>query len=408
MRILYIVESAATGVGRHLAELIEGVLAKGHAVDVVYSPVREDDAFRRNRERLGAAGVRFTALPMRRAPGPWDVPAVLALRRHIRRFGPYDVLHGHSSKGGMLARLAGIGTPARVVYTPHAVSTLDPTLGRLKRFVLQAGELALSRPTNAIVAVSTGEAECLLRMGIARSRVVTILNAIEPPAPPPRAQARRKLGLAEGDLAVGFVGRLTRHKAIDVMVASFAEARKAAPRLRLVVVGDGDMAGQAKAQAEALGCADAVHWLGAQDALRWYGAFDLLAQPSRYEGLSYTLLEAAALGLPVVATDVGGTRDVIESGVNGLVVPEIGDAGAFARALARLASDPALLDSLAAAARRRIALGGTSVMVEATLAVYDGSFDQQDYLRRIRQLAGGDGVVEIREERAQAAAGTDH
>lgn len=374
MNILYIVECPATGVGRHLIDLIDGVRAHGHTAEVIYSPVREDGLFRQARARLGGDGVRFTAIPMRREPGLWDVAACWRIRRHVRRFGPYDVIHGHSSKGGMMARLAAIGSGARVVYTPHAISTLDPTLSRLKRLVYHAGEWALALLTDVIVAVSTQEGEHIGTLGVPGRKVTTILNAVEPPEALPREAVRRELGLRDDQLAVGFVGRLSRHKAIDVMVDAFASVWRERPGLRLIVIGDGELTEPSKARAEAAGCGPAISWLGAREALPYYSAFDLLAQPSRFEGLSYSLLEAAGTGVPVITTDVGGARDVIENGVNGVIVPRIGDADAFARELGTLAGDRTKLAGMAATARRSIARGGVARMVAETLAVYRRGF----------------------------------
>ncbi|MBB6253670.1 glycosyltransferase [Nitrospirillum iridis] len=373
LRILHIVESAATGVGRHLLDLLEGTLARGHGADVLFSPTREDDIFRQGRARLGT--VRFRAIAMRRAPNPMDLKALWAVRRHMASFGPYDIIHGHSSKGGMLARLAGIGTTAKVVYTPHAISTLDPTLGRLKRAVYTAGEVALAHLTDGVIAVSTGERAHIVSLGIPAVRVTTIPNAIEPPVPAPRADTRRELGLAPGHLAIGFVGRLTAHKGIDILISAFARAHAAAPHARLIIIGDGPWGDEARGQAETLGCATAITWLGARDAVRFYSAFDLLAQPSRYEGLSYTLLEAAAVGLPILATDVGGTRDVIDDDVTGVVAPAPGrraetDGGAFGTLLTRLVTDPGRLARHAAAASARVAPGGQARMVTRTLSLY--------------------------------------
>ncbi len=374
MKILYIVESAATGVARHLLDLLDGVLAAGHRAEVIYSPLREDAIFRAGRERLSAAGVVFTAIPMRRAPGPWDVPAVLAVRRHIAARGPFDVIHGHSSKGGMVARLAGIGTSARIVYTPHAISTLDPTLSLPKRLLYHAGEWALATLTDVLIAVSAGEGAHLEGLGIPARKIRVVRNGIEPPAPGPRtrAEVRAELQLGDDDVAIGFVGRLGRHKAIDVMLAAFAEALERHPRLRLIVIGDGEWRDQARQQAVDLGCAGQVRWLGAREALGYYIGFDLLAQPSRYEGLSYTMLEAAGVGLPIVATDVSGTRDVVEDGLSGVVVPAVGDAAAFATALVEVAGNPARREALARGARERIRMGDVGRMVAGTLAVYDG------------------------------------
>lgn len=374
MNILYIVESAATGVARHLLDLIDGVRAAGHRVGVIYSPVREDGIFRAGRERLSADGVDFAAIPMRRAPGPWDLGPVLAARRYIAAKGPFDVIHGHSSKGGMVARLAGVGSGAMIVYTPHAISTLDPLLPPLKRFVYGAGERSLACLTDVVIAVATGEGAHLQALGISAAKIRVVLNRIEPPKRiRMRDDVRAELDLHDGDLAIGFVGRLGAHKGIDVMVAAFAKARATYPALRLILIGDGEGRAQAKRQAADLGCDRDIRWLGAREALGYYAGFDLLAQPSRYEGLSYTMLEAAGVGLPIVATDVSGTRDVIEDGKTGIVVPRVGDADAFAAALIAIAGNQALRDSLANNAISRIRGGGVGRMVAETLAVYAGA-----------------------------------
>lgn len=372
MKVLFVVESAATGVGRHMLDLFDGFVADGVRADVIYSPVREDAIFRAGRKKSTAAGVRFFAAPMRRAPGPWDVAAVRTARRIIAENGPYDVIHGHSSKGGMIARLAGWGSGARIVYTPHAVSTLDPSLSPIKRATFRIGELALAALTDTLIAVSTAEGEHLAGLGVPAAKIRVVLNAVEPmQATRPRRDVRVELGLDDSHLAIGFVGRLGAHKGIDVLIDAFAETLRVRPHVRLIVVGDGEGGDAARRRAAALGCGDAVRWLGACDALGYYPGFDLLAQPSRYEGLSYTLLEAAAFGLPVVATDVGGARDVLENGENGVIVSEIGDARAFAAALSATAGNPARLAALAAGARERIVPGGVARMTAATLAAYD-------------------------------------
>ncbi|MDE1149992.1 MAG: glycosyltransferase [Azospirillaceae bacterium] len=369
LRVLHIVESAATGVGRHLLDLLEGTLAQGHGADVLFSPTREDDIFRQGRARL--TNVHFRAIAMRRAPTPTDLKALWAVKRHMASFGPYDIIHGHSSKGGMLARLAGIGTKARVVYTPHAISTLDPNLTGPKRALFHVGEVALACLTDQIIAVSTGEREHIIGLGIPADKVTTITNGIEPPVTAPRDDTRRELGLAPHHLAIGFVGRLTAHKGIDILIDSFARAHAVAPHARLIIIGDGDAGDDARTRAEALGCSTAITWLGARDAVRYYGAFDLLAQPSRYEGLSYTLLEAAGLGLPIIATDVGGTRDVIVDDVTGVVSPSHEAApGAFADLLCALVTDPGRLARYADAAFAHVGPGGRARMVTRTLSLY--------------------------------------
>ncbi len=370
MRILHILEAASTGVARHVLDLADGMSRAGHSIAVIYSPLREDDLFRNGRARL--KDVRFHSVEMRRAPGPWDLAPTLQARRLVAQGGPYDVIHGHSSKGGMIARLAGIGSGSAVVYTPHAISTQDPTLGGAKRLVYGAGERMLAWLTDRIVAVSSAECEHIVTLGIPREKLVVIPNGVAPATGPTRQAARAALGLPEDALVIGFVGRLSPQKAIDVLIAAFAPVARANPKARLLVIGEGEEGAAARQQAESLGCAPQVTWLGAVDALPRYPAFDLFAQPSRYEGFSYAVLEAASHGVAVLTTDVGGSREAIADGVGGLIVPP--DAPeAFAKALASLTGDPSRLAAMGRAARESMgAVDGRQRMVDATLAVYGG------------------------------------
>jgi glycosyltransferase involved in cell wall biosynthesis len=368
MRIVHIVESAATGVARHVLDLSDGAVKAGHATDVIYSPLREDALFRSGRAALPK--VRFDAVPMQRNPGPSDIPAVAAVRRLIAANGPYDVIHGHSSKGGMLARLAGIGSGAKVVFTPHAISTQDPLLGAGMRLVFRIGETALARLTDRIIAVSTAECEHIVGLGIPRAKLAVIPNGVGRPNGPTRAAARASLKLSDAPFVAGFVGRLNRQKAIDVMIDAFAPVARVDREARLVVIGEGENGEAARAQAERLGCAAQILWLGAVDARQYFPAFDLFTQPSRYEGFSYAVLEAASCGVAVLTTDVGGSREAVTDGVSGLIVPP--DAPeAFAAALASLASDRRRVADMGREAERQTAaVDGRQRMIDATLALY--------------------------------------
>src|SRR3954470_24201961 len=126
LRVCLVTESAGGGVGRHFLDLAAGLAARGEHVSAIYSPGRCDAAFH---ERLPTIrGVHFVSSPMRRAVHPLDVADSLRLVARIREVGPFDLIHGHSSKGGALARLAARWLEIPCVYTPHAFVTLDPTL----------------------------------------------------------------------------------------------------------------------------------------------------------------------------------------------------------------------------------------------------------------------------------------
>jgi glycosyltransferase involved in cell wall biosynthesis len=339
-RVLMVVESAAGGTGRHVLDLCVGLLARGGDVHLIYSTGRVDRAFLRR--LAGLTDLPRMALPMRTGPHPADLTAVRAIRRYASEHGPFDVIHGHSSKGGALARLAAIGTDARAFYTLHGLIMMDPGLAHWKRLFYLGVELILSLRTSRVIAVSPEEARAAVRVGLGRSRVVTVPNGVGPGALAPRGEARRLMGVPDDAVVIGFVGRLVEQKAPDVLLRAFAQAAGAEPRARLALVGSGPLEQSLRDLADRLGITRNVVWLGERDARGVLAGFDVFAIASRKEGLPYVVLEAMSAGLPVVATASSGIEILVRTGTNGIVVPT-GDAAAFGRALATLATRPPLL-----------------------------------------------------------------
>jgi len=180
---------------------------------------------------------------------------------------------------------------------------------------------------------------------------------------------------------IGFVGRLCAQKDPALLLRACAALRASRPRLRLVVTGDGPLAGALRSAASELGLAGVVRWTGQLPAAEVMPAFDLFALTSRYEGLPYVLLEATACGLPIVATRVGGVPLVVEDGVNGSVVA-VGDDAGLGAALARLADDPALRSRMARAASERAPRFSVATMVTRTEDLYRELLDRREPARR--------------------------
>jgi glycosyltransferase involved in cell wall biosynthesis len=369
LRVLMVVESAAGGTGRHVLDLSEGLIRRGCEVHVAYSTGRVDGQFLAGLSRLPE--IRRLALPMRTSPHPSDWSAVRAVRHYALEHGPFDAIHGHSSKGGAVARLATFRTGAAAFYTLHGLIMMDPGLPRWKWALYLGIELALARRTSRVIAVSPEEARAAVRLGFGQSRVVLIPNGVRDLHLTPRAEARRSLGVADDALLVGFVGRLVEQKAPEILIRSIARVAKAVPGARLVVVGSGPLGDSLRELAAQLHVADRIHWLGECDARQYLAAFDAFALPSRKEGLPYVILEALAAGLPVVATDSAGVEILVKTGENGIVVPR-DDAGAFGNALAELLADPLRLARYAAASHHRAERFTVDAMVERMLAAYRG------------------------------------
>jgi glycosyltransferase involved in cell wall biosynthesis len=366
-RVLMVIESSAGGTGRHVLDLCDGLIARGCEVHLVYSTGRIDAMFI---ERLsGLPRLRRTALRMRTGIHPSDFAAARAVRRYLREHGPFDAIHGHSSKGGAIARLAALGTGVPAFYTLHGLIMMDPGLAAWKRAFYLSVELGLSLRTTRIIAVSPEEQRAAVRLGLGRSRVALVPNGIGPAQLVPREQARRAIGAPDDAVVIGFVGRLVEQKAPEVLVRGFAAALPLAPLARLAIVGSGPLEGSLRDLATSLGVAERIHWLGERDARGVLAGFDAFALSSRKEGLPYVVLEAMAAGLPVVATVSAGVEILVEPGVSGEVVPR-DDAAAFGDALAAVASDADRRERYGRAALERASRFTIDAMVDGTLAAY--------------------------------------
>ena len=362
-----VVESSAGGTGRHVLDLSEGLGARGCDVHLVYSTIRIDRLFI---DRLaGLNGLRRTSIPIRTGPHPSDLAVTRFVRAYAREHGPFDVIHGHSSKGGAIARLAAVGTRASAFYTLHGLIMMDPGLNRLKRSFYLAIERALSLTTAGIIAVSPEERRAAVKLGLGSSRVVLVPNGIGPVALRSRGEARAELGVRDDAPVVGFVGRLVSQKAPEVLIRAFASASRSALGSKLAMIGSGPLEPELKTLARALGVDQHVLFLGERDARGLLAAFDVFALSSRKEGLPYVVIEAMAAGLPVVATETAGVEILVANGKNGYVVPA-DDPDAFADALTKLLADKARRTRFGRASRERAADFTIDAMVDRTFAAY--------------------------------------
>ena len=368
LKILEVVEATFAGVGRHVSDLCAALLARGHQVHLAYSSVRIEDRF----ARAIAALSDLHTFPVQLAPtpAPSDVRAILSLRRYIRARGPFDVVHGHSSKGGAIARLAAVGLCSARVYTPHALRTLDPELSRGERMLYESVERVLGRSlTAAFVGVAPEEAREARRLGIPPERTHVVPNGLVLPVMPDRAIVRASYGFEDGHVCLMWIGRLAPQKAPDRFVRLFSSLAGEFPEVRALMIGSGPLESRLGDLVRDLGLADRLRMIEDQHAVLSMPAADIFVITSRYEGLPYVLLEAQSLGLPVVGFEVGGLSTVVDRGATGFVVPQDDEAG-FHAALRRLVSDAGLRRAMGDAARRRRQCFQLDDMVDRIEALY--------------------------------------
>jgi glycosyltransferase involved in cell wall biosynthesis len=373
IRIVLAAEPSGGGVIRHVLDLAEGLPRRGFRVLLVHARRGIDASFAERFGRRREFGYESASVELQRAPGGHDVAATVELRKVIRDFGGADVLHGHSSKAGALARLGRWFHARRVVYTPHAWYTQNPELGAASRGAYQLIERALATVTDRIISVSRDEAEHAVALGIGRRKLVLIENGIEAWTPErvarARAATRARLGIAAEDVVVGFLGRLAPQKAPDVALHVFRRILDERPGTRVVLAGDGPDSARVHALLGELGLADRVIMLPDANGPDVIPAFDVFLMTSRYEGFPYVLLEALAAGCAIVTTRVGGVADCVVDGVNGSVVDAL-EPEPIARAALAIVSDSDLLLRMRAEARARAALFSIDRMLDRTADLY--------------------------------------
>jgi len=311
---------------------------------------------------LGVAPVRIGAL--RRELGPHDARATLELVRQIRRFRP-RVLHTHAAKAGTVGRVAammsGRAAPAVRVHTFHGhvlAGYFSPTKAR---FFAQV-ERGLARTTDKLVAVSDEVRDDLVRLRIAPHSAIEVvplgfdLEAFAPESETPdreRARVRSELGISEDERVVTLVARLVPIKRVDRFL-EVANRLADVADLRLVVVGDGELADQLHHSPMAARLSDRLVWAGMRrDMPAVMAASEVVCLTSDNEGTPVSLIEAQAAARPVVSTRVGGVESVVEHGVSGYLVDR--DAvQEFADCVKTLLDQTELADDFAAAGRARV------------------------------------------------------
>lgn len=373
MHVLHIMEATIGGTRRHLVDVAREQLRRGLRVSLVVATLREE-RFLADLERLRTEGCGVYELAMTRELAPLaDLRHLRSLSRLLGDLRP-DVVHTHSSKAGVLGRLASAqtGVGARV-HTPHTMAFLfQAEFGTLKRRLFGELERALALDTGRLIAVSESEAETYRACGVvSQAHLRVVENGIDP-VPWQQARPLPRAGLElPADVPVAVVAGL-HHVAKGHDIALRALAEPGLEDLHLLLMGRGELRAELERLATDLSVDARVRFLGwREDVPALFATSDFLWLPSRWEGMPYVVLEAMASGLPVVAAAVDGAREVVLEGRTGFLAP-IEDPPGLALATRRLlALDPAARRALGAAGRARVLARHTVAgMVDGLLQVY--------------------------------------
>lgn len=337
--VLQVVESCGAGVGRHIRALCGDLADMGHSVTVAYSPHRMDEAFE-NFTKDTKDKINFVPLPLQRKVNMRsDLRSAWHLLRIIQQEGPFDIVHGHSSKGGAVARLAGRLAGAPTVYTPHGLVLGYTEFSKLQTATYTAIERTLGYcATSSLIAVSAQERDLVRELDLVPAhRLSTVENGIED------GDFEHFSGLDRSrenrtSLTFGSVMRFSREKAPEILVDAFMRLAKNHPQrdLRLVLAGDGPFFEQTRDQVRASGLEDKISLLGWRtDVREILETLDVYVLSSLSEGGPYSILEAMAGKLPVVCTSVPGIEDTVARVPGNIIVP-VADTAALAEGMKRM------------------------------------------------------------------------
>ena len=365
MRLLLVVaELAVGGAERLVIQLAEAAQARGDQVAIAAAPGPLDgevEALGLERIRLAGRGRSPSALGR----------AATSLARPLRRFRP-DLVHVHNVRATAIVELA-----ARLAFPLQGVPTLTTFHGVLPREYRTAARVL--RAPEHVVCVSQDVADGLRGAGLPGSRISIVENGV--PLRPPLSDERRRrlddeLGL-DGRPVVSIVGRLVPQKAHQRFLEAAAAVAERAPETRFLVVGDGPLRPELERSAQRLGL-EQVRFTGVrQDAGDIISRSALLVFSSDWEGLSLAALESLAAGVPVVASDVQGMRELLSSGAGVLVAG--GEPRGLADAIVSLLEDGGRRQAMGeigrALVRERYSIEG---MIDAYARLYERLLEPAD------------------------------
>jgi glycosyltransferase involved in cell wall biosynthesis len=362
-RILLVHQPTDGGVGRHVADLATGLARRGLEVTLC-GPALPATAFELQ-DRVAHA-----RLDLQREVSPAaDFRALRDLAAVVREVEP-DVLHAHSSKAGVIARLARLtGRRLPLVYTPHLYSFASSFAGGPQRVLYREIERALAPLASRVVCVCEQEASLARAIG-PEDRVRVVYNGIPPVATGAPADARMAK-LAQLGPVLCAIALLHPRKGLATLVDATPTILESHATAQIAIWGEGPDRQRLQARASELGVAHAVHFLGlCADPTAALGSAEVFVHAALAEAFPYVILEAMSAGVPIVASDVGGVGEAVIDGHSGVLVPP-GHSASLAQAVVELLDDSQRRREMGANALARFEDRFTMErMLDGTVSVY--------------------------------------
>lgn len=306
---------------------ITGLNQINYSVTLLSGPGAPPDQERRR--QVEEYGIQYIYIPklVRNIHFINDLKALIKIYNFLRR-EKFDIVHTHTSKAGLLGRLAAkIARVPIIIHTPHG-HVFFGYFGRFKTKIFMLLEKLASRMTDIIITLTNSEKEDYIKYGIAPEHKLTVINSgvdlnrFMQRASEEAQNFKIELGIPEKSSIVGTVGRLVPVKGLKFLIKAAKLVIQKFPDTFFILAGDGHLKQNLKKQASELGIEKNIIFLGwRDDVARIISTYDIFALPSLNEGMGRVLVEAMALGKPIVASDIGGIPDLVTHERNGFLVP---------------------------------------------------------------------------------------
>jgi len=278
-------------------------------------------------KKIIALGIRNIQIPM---VSKFSVITVIRLANIFNR-EKVQIVHTHDTRGGLLGRIAARIAGAKVVHTVHMLAVFQTTHPLKQRFYGLVETILNHKFTDRIIFVSNSVKGLCLSRGLApEAKCIHVPNGvnlnhfekIRKESLINRDIWRKKLGISENEIIVSWVGRISHQKGLDSLVKAATMLKNNS--VKFLIIGDGQKRKQIELLCKKFELEDQFIFTGFRqkdEVYQFLGASDLFVLPSRYECLPYVILETMAAGLPCIVTDVGGNRELVKDGYNGIIVP---------------------------------------------------------------------------------------
>jgi glycosyltransferase involved in cell wall biosynthesis len=366
LRILHAVRAPVGGIFRHILDLANGQVDRGHHVGILADSLtggeRADKALAELAPRLKLGVYR---LAIHREPSPDDVMVWLRMRRLIDKLKP-DVMHGHGAKAGAFVRMRRRADDTIRIYTPHGGSLHYP-LNTLKGEFYARLERTLMDATDLFLFESAFARDTYQRIvGTPKGVVHCVFNGVTP-------EEFEPVVIADDATDLAYVGEFRHIKGADLLVDAVARLRENGKKVTLTLGGDGEETAALKAQVERLGLTGAIRFIGHVKARYGFSKGRLLVVPSRGDSMPYVVIEAGAAGIPMIAARVGGIPEIF--GPESPALFAASNADTMAEAIAAAIENEQATAQRASALRERISAHfSQQAMVDGVLAGYRDAF----------------------------------